>query len=155
MKFKGKYSKNIHAGREKGARIISRSILKLQSAFARFMSKKTEKISSSSMKMLLAVFFLSGSALSIYFITTAIIEKEQLKTVKVEHLRVPKSYEDAADSMEHDFFIAKKTYREMQAFKNYMDSLRQTKGMYDSIMRYCPGLTDSIHRLEQLYKHKK
>jgi len=147
------------SGKDKVAKIIARFIMKMQSAFAKFMSKKTQKISSSSMKILLLIFFFSGSALSIYFITAAIIEKKQLKAVKVDRLRVPKYYnDDGVDSIKHEFFITEQTYQEMQAFKNYMDSLQRMKVgkiIYDSIMLSRPGLMDSINQLEQLYQNKK
>lgn len=128
-------------------------LLKVQTGFARFMNKQAERISSFSMKILLVIFFLTGSALSIYFIVVAVIEKEQLKAVKVDRLSIPQYYNKDEAAIQDNFLITEQ--QQVQAFKKYMDSLQQTKVgkmMYDSIMLHRPGLMDSIIKLEQLYQ---
>ncbi|MGN6354819.1 MAG: hypothetical protein ACTHLB_15610 [Parafilimonas sp.] len=156
--LKRRYKCDDVPGKDKVARCIVICLLKVQTGFARFMNKQAEKISSFSMKVLLVIFFLTGSALSIYFIVAAVIEKEQLKAVKVDRLSIPRYYNKDEADIQDNFLITEQ--QQVQAFKKYMNSLQQTKvgkTMYDSIMLHRPGLMDSIIKLEQLYQsqHKK
>lgn len=140
-----------NAGGDKVAKGIAGFIIKVQTSFAKFMNKMTGRLPASSLKILLAIFLLSGSALSIYFIMAAIINKEQSNVVQIDHLSVPRYYnKEAVDSMS---LITEQ--EEVQTFKQYMNSLQQTKIgkiLYDSIMLHYPGLMDSIDQLEKLYQ---
>jgi hypothetical protein len=155
--FKRRYKSIGDTGKDKLAKGIVMSLLKVQTGFARFMNKQAEKVSSFSMKVLLFIFFLSGSALSIYFITTAIIVKEQFKGIKMDRLSVPRYYnKSGVDSVQEDFLITEQ--QEVHAFKIYMEDLqKKNKRVYDSISLYRPGLMDSVKKFEQLYQsqHKK
>lgn len=144
-----------NAGGDKVAKLIAGFIIKVQTSFAKFMHKKTGQLPASSLKILLVIFFLSGSALNIYFITSATINKEQSKIVHTDHLSIPKNYnKDGSVPVSGDALITEQ--EEVQAFKNYMDSLQKTNVMvYDSILRHRPGLMDSIDQLEKLYQDKK
>ena len=143
---------------DKTAKGIAKFIIKIQSAFAKYMNKRTEKLSSSTMKFILIIFFLSGSSLSVYFIITAFSRKELPKAIKIDRLSIPHYYNRNGDeSTQPDFFISKQEHEEMQAFRNYMDSLhRNNKGIqiYDSIMLNRPGLMDSVDKLEQIYQQQ-
>lgn len=144
--------------KDKAAKGIAGFILKMQNGFATFMGKRTEKLSSSTMKFILVIFLLSGSSLSIYFIVTAFIKKEQPKALRIDRLSVPRYYNKNGDEpIQPGFFISKQEHEEMQAFKTYMDSLHRTKKgklVYDSIMLNRPGLMDSVNKLEQLYQQQ-
>lgn len=148
----------IEAGKDRLAKGIAGSIIKMQNGFATFMSKRTEKLSSSTMKYMLVVFLLCGSGLSVYFIISAFKKNGQSKAIKIDRLSVPRYYDKNGDeSTQPGFFITKKEHEEMQAFKNYMDSLHHTKTgirIYDSIILNRPGLMDSIHQLEQFYQQQ-
>lgn len=142
--------------KDKVAKGVAKIILKMQSGFAKFMGQHTAKVSSFGLKVWLAVFFLSGSSLSIYFIFAAFSKKEQSKTIKIDRLSVPSYYNKNGDEpVQPDFFISKREYEEMLSFKNYMDSLHRSKGsIYDSIMLNRPGLMDSVNKLEQIYQQQ-
>ncbi|MBS1735123.1 MAG: hypothetical protein JSS98_00780 [Bacteroidetes bacterium] len=146
------------AGKDKLAKNIAGFIQKTQNGFARFMSKRTEKLSPSTMKFALIVFLLCGSGLSVFFIVTAFKKNGVLKVINIDRLSVPRYYDKNSDnSMQPGFFITKKEHEEMQAFKNYLDSLRHNKKgirVYDSIMLNRPGLMDSVNKLEQLYQQQ-
>jgi hypothetical protein len=147
-------------GKDRLAKGIAGFIMKMQNGFAKFMGKRTEKLSSSTMKYMLAAFLLCGCGLSVYFIVTAFKKNGLSKAVKIDRLSVPRYYDKNGDeSMQPGFFITKKEHEEMQAFKNYMDSLsfhHNKKGIriYDSIMLNRPGLMDSVNQLEQMYQQQ-
>jgi hypothetical protein len=146
------------AGKDKLAKGIAGFILKMQNGFARFMGKRAERLSFSTMKYILLIFLLCGSGLSVYFIVTAFKKNGQSKAIKIDRLRVPRYYDKNSDEfMQLDFFITKKEHEGMQAFRNYMDSLHHNKKgihIYDSIMLNRPGLMDSVNKLEKLYQQQ-
>lgn len=145
--------------KDKVAQGVSKFIIKMQTAFAKFMNKRTENISMNRMKFILIVFFLCGSSLSVYFIITAFSKKGPSNRMTIDRLSVPRYYNKSGDEpVQPDFFISKQEYEEMKAFQSYMDSLHHSKRgirIYDSIMLNRPGLMDSINKLKELYQQNK
>lgn len=143
-------------GKDKLAKDIAGIIFKIQDVFANFMDNHTKKVSPHSLKIALIIFLLTGSSLSIYCVVNTFTKKENV--VKIDRLSVPQYYDRNGDeSIQRDFIITKREYEQMLAFKNYMDSLRQSKSgisIYDSIMLNRPGLIDSINQLEEIYKQQ-
>jgi hypothetical protein len=49
-------------------------------------------------------------------------------------------------------YINEETFRKIEQFKNYMDSLKKQNGyLYDSIIKARPLLLDSVLKLEEIY----
>lgn len=158
FKKRQKKENNGDHGKDKLAIVIVGFIVKMQTAFARFMNTRTRNMSASSLKMSLVIFLLTGSGLSIYFVASAFLEKNKSKVVKIDRIHVPQYYDRTGDeSIQPDFFISKQEHEEMQAFQKYMDSLHSSKDgirIYDSVMLNRPGLLDSLNRLEQMYQQQ-
>lgn len=144
--------------KEEVASKIFQLILKMQNCFATVMTKITKGMSASSMKWSLILFIVAGSALSIYCVASAFLKKDKTQAVTIDRIRVPQFYDKNADElMPQDFFISKEEHEELQAFQRYMDSLHHNKSgqhIYDSIMLYRPGLSDSLNQLEKLYQQQ-
>lgn len=142
--------------KDKVAQGVAKSILRIQSGFAKFMSQRTAKISSSGLKACLAIFFLSGSSFSIYIVVSAFTKRSSSKAIHIDRLSVPKYYNNESD--ERSLQITKQEFEEVQLFKKYMDSLSQSNSgrhEYDSIIKVRPGLMDSVKELEKIYLNQK
>jgi hypothetical protein len=142
---------------DKAAKGIAGFILKMQTGFAKLLSRWTKNLSIPTMKAGLIIFCLIGFSLSIYFIVITLLKKDQLgKIISIDRLTVPKYYDKTDEEYPHpDFFITKQQHEEMQAFQIYMDSLHQSKTgkpIYDSIVILRPHLLDSVKALEEIYQ---
>jgi hypothetical protein len=142
-------------GRDKLAGRIVSMILKIQNGFAGLMSRATKNLSIAAMKWTLLLFTLTGSGLSIYFISLAISKKKNA-VIKPDRLQVPQYYDRSGDPIiMPDLLILPEEHEEMRQFQHYMDSLRSSKTgklLYDSIILNRPGLMDSIRVLEEIYQ---
>lgn len=79
--------------------------------------------------------------------------------IGIEKLTIPNHviHEDAGSLFQPAPALSDKVIKNIQRFKNYMDSLQHTssgKVKYDSIIRARPGLMDSLFLTESLYKQK-
>lgn len=145
--------KQLEDGKEKVAGVIMGWILKLQHGFANFMSQRTNRLSSFTMKLGLFLFLLMGSSLSIYLLLEAILQKEKTAAIHIDRIKVPVYADTPAEDIP-GLVITKEMYEEMKSFQQYMDSLRQSKAgarIFDSILLIRPGLMDSVKKLEQIY----
>lgn len=139
---------------DRAAKGITKVILKMQKSFAAFMGKQAGRISASSLKFLLVIFFVTGTGLSVYCVVEAFTEKKI--AIKVGRIQVPKYYEGNDETVQPGVSISKQQYGEMLGFQSYMDSLKQTNlGTYDSIVACRPGLLDSVKVLERIYEQQK
>lgn len=151
----------VQPGKDRLAGSIAGWILKVQNGFAKFMNKRTEKISISGMKVMLIIFLLSGSGLSIYVIAKTVLKKGGPKIIKIYRISTPQNvYKNSTPGFDRSLLISKDEYEEIQSFHSYMDSLHQSKSgkpIYDSILLNRPGMMDSIIMIEELYRttHKK
>ncbi|MEO9020974.1 MAG: hypothetical protein ABI237_14775 [Ginsengibacter sp.] len=146
----------VQPGKDRLAGSIAAWILKVQNGFAKFMNKRTERISVYGMKMMLIIFFLTGSGLSIYLIARTAFKKGPTKMIQVGRISSPLYYHKNDNSgIDRSLIITKQEYEEIQTFHRYMDSLHQSTGgkaIYDSILFDRPGLMDSIMIIEGLYQ---
>jgi len=133
------------------AKTISRTILQWQTRFADSLNKKTAGYSLLKMK----VIFLSACfvfvAFSVSFIADAFVSKPSIMNVKFSHIKMIKPVIEKEGPVN---VLTSTTYNKLQRFKNYMDSLKESKSgrpVYDSFFIARPGLMDSIGLLEKMY----
>jgi hypothetical protein len=125
---------------DKVAGKIAGWIIKCQTKVSDFMNKRLSKLSIKRTKVLLVVFCLFWGGLSIYFIVYAVLNKKP-HTLKVDPLNLPQHFINDENSEREDR-VGTDTYKKIQEYKKYMDSIHQT---------IRPGLLDSMNMLEQIY----
>lgn len=132
--------------------------LKVQTKFSEGMNKLFANMPMKNLKMLLIVFCMGCGGYSIYLIANAIfsVDKKQ-PSFKVDRVDVPKHFDRTGDEIiPPESYVDEETYRQLQGFKRYMDSLKTNKSkLYDSILIARPGLMDSVLVLEQIYNSQK
>lgn len=140
------------AGRIAGAGI------KLQTKFADLMNKTFSGMNTNKLKTLLIIFCLGCGGYSIYLVANAIFSSNILQpSFQIDQVDVPKHFDKAGDEIvQPENYVDEETYRKIQGFKQYMDSLRINKSkLYDSLIIARPGLMDSVLMLEQIYHQQK
>lgn len=143
---------------DKVAGKIAGAGIRVQAKFAESMNKLFSNISMKKLKMLLLVFCLGCGGYSIYLIANAIFSADKKQpSFKVDQVDVPKHFDRTGDEIiPPESYVDEETYRQLQGFKRYMDSLKTNKSkLYDSILIARPGLMDSVLVLEQIYNSQK
>jgi hypothetical protein len=133
---------------DKAADKIADLTLKFQTRFSNALNKQLSKMSRRNIKLALISFCVISGGFSIYLVANAIFEQELKQPVlEVKRIRTPRHFDKTGHEInEQDKYVSEELFREIQAYKRYMDSIRQT-------MR--PGLQDSIQMLEQIYHSQK
>ncbi|MBN9349269.1 MAG: hypothetical protein J0H55_01170 [Chitinophagaceae bacterium] len=128
----------------------------LQTGWAKWMVKRTQKFSRRTWIMLLILFVLSTSAYSIYLAVSAITEKDGI-LITVTPIKKPRYTTETGETDKEAAEVSEAQYRRIKRFRVYMDSLARSpsgKILYDSINSHRPGLMDSLQLIEQLYQRK-
>lgn len=128
----------------------------LQTGWAKWMVKRTQKFSRRTWIMLLILFVLSTSAYSIYLAVSAIAEKDGI-LITVTPIKKPRYTTETGETDKEAAEVSEAQYRRIKRFRVYMDSLARSpsgKILYDSINSHRPGLMDSLQLIEQLYQRK-
>jgi hypothetical protein len=157
--FKKHKKKNTAVGiSDKVAGKIAGFGVAIQSRFAATMNKLFEKMNNKRLKIWLAVFCITCGGYSIYLLTNAIVSPSATQpSIKIDPVNIPKHYNNPGDEMlSTDNAVDEETFLKIQAFKSYMDSLKQAKSIqYDSILTARPYLMDTVLLLEQIYYSQK
>ena len=142
---------------DKAAEKIARSGLKVQSKFANGMGRLTGNMSTRNLKIALVIFCVVVGGYSAYIFGDALFSNETNSTINVQKVTMPKHADQAGDeNLLSNQYVDDITYRELVAFKKYMDSLKVTRySLYESVMRERPGLMDSVQILIEAYKEYK
>lgn len=130
----------------------------MQSRFAAKMNKLFEKMNKKRLKIWLGVFCITCGGYSIYLLTNAIVSPSATQpSIKIDPVNIPKHYNNTGDEiLSADNAVDEETFLKIQAFKGYMDSLKQVKSIqYDSILAARPYLMDTVLMLEQIYYSQK
>jgi hypothetical protein len=148
MKWFGKKGKGMEVS-DRFAVKIANLILKLQEIFACRMSKTTKELSTTSLKWMILIFMLSGTSFSIYIAASAFSKKQNPIAINHLHLTVLQKQLDAGQ------IITKAEYRQLKKLERFMDSLHKIKSpAYDSILKFRPGLLDSVKLLHSFYQNQ-
>lgn len=143
---------------DKVAGKIAGAGLKIQSKFSETMNKLFAKLSPGSVKMFFVVFCLSAGGYSLYLIGNSLFHNYTTgPSIHIEPVTAPKHIDQSGDELlRPEQYVDEETYRNIIAFKIYMDSLRVNKAViYDSIMQARPGLMDSVLMLESIYNSQQ
>lgn len=143
---------------DKVAGKIAGAGIKLQTKFADQMNKMFSGMNTNKLKTLVIIFCLGCGGYSIYLAANAIFSSDKKQSsFQVDQVEVPKHFDKAGDEIvQPENYVDEETYRRIQGFKQYMDSLRINKSkLYDSIMIGRPGLMDSVLMLEEIYNSQK
>ena len=147
---------NEHPLKDKAARGIAKFLLRMQTKFSEFMNTNTKNIPVKRLKIFLVAFSLFGGGFSIYLIAEAILKEDKQQTpIKIDKVNVPKYYDQSGtDDLQTEQYVEEETFKGIQSFERYMDSLKQTESgrkLHDSFLITRPGLTDSIRMLKEIY----
>src|SRR6266542_2109910 len=125
---------------------IGSSIIKVQAAFAKFMDKKVNHLSTKRKKYILYVFCFVSSLNCMYLIISPVVEKKKPNPVQLQNIKYRKYFEESGEATLSETTISKEQYDHIHSFKLYMDSLENDdagKTIYDSIVANRPKLLDS------------
>lgn len=132
--------------------------LATQNRFTTIMNKAFEKMNHKRLKIWLIVFCITCGGYSIYLLANAIVSPAaNQQSIKIDPVKVPKHYDNTGDEvLPSDNVVDEETFFKIQAFKKYMDSLKQAGSKeYDSILMARPFLMDTVLMLEQIYYSQK
>jgi hypothetical protein len=128
----------------------------LQTGWAKWMVKRTQKFSRCTWIMLLILFVLSTSTYSVYIAVSAFTKKES-NSITIVPIKKLKHATETGEPPIEAAEVSEAQYRRMKRFRVYMDSLARSpsgKILYDSINSHRPGLMNSLQFIEQLYRRK-
>ncbi|MBN8673349.1 MAG: hypothetical protein J0L56_04410 [Chitinophagales bacterium] len=156
-----KQKKKAEAGNgvsDKVAGKIAKAGIAVQNKFAKGMDKLFAGMNTKRLKLYLIIFCICCGGYSIYLFTDAIVSPDaKSKALQIDKASIPKHFEDTGDDiMATDNTVDEETFHQIQQFKKYLDSLKQSKSyLYDSIITARPFLMDTVLMLEQIYYSQK
>ncbi len=137
---------------------IAKAGIAVQNKFAKGMDKIFAGMKTKRLKLYLIIFCIGCGGYSIYLFTDAIISPDaNNKALQIDKASIPKLIDDTGDEMmATDNSVDEETFNQIQQFKRYLDSLKQSKSyLYDSIVTARPFLMDTVLILEQIYYSQK
>lgn len=130
-------------------------LLAHQRSCADSMQRRSERFSATGKLVLLSLFCLSASSISIYLVASSLSGKTG-KVISVPAIKTPAYTARAGDeNTRSTVLISREEYQRIEHFRRYMDSISQSltgKFIYDSIVRQRPGLMDSLAIIEKMYQ---
>lgn len=130
---------------------IVNMITLIQKSWAGWMSKKINRLSDWAKWALLVSFCITSVAVSVWIAFIGFSENKQ-SAIKINRIKTPATiYPDEVSESK----INQKVQDNIKRFRFFMDSLAHSpsgKKQYDSILRYRPGLLDSVTQLEKIFQ---
>jgi hypothetical protein len=146
-----------NAAQDKIAYSIVRKCTRLQSRWADYMQRKSDRLSSSLKKYWLISFCLLTGGCSLYTIVDSFRTSDN-PAFSVAPINVPEHATKTGEENKHpSIIVTKDAFESVQRFRYYMDSLSRSasgKRTHDSIRASRPGLIDSVLVIEEMYKTK-
>ena len=130
MLFKKRKAKE-SVWKDKVAMKVVNLLLKMQVKFSKVMSSLTKTFSVKRLKVLLVIFCLLGGGTSIYLVAEAIFKDKIQPALKIEGIKLPKYYDQDPETGR---IIEPESYKGLQSFRRYMDSLQEVK-LRDSVLK--------------------
>ena len=127
---------------------IVRKMIMVQTRWADFMQRKTERLSVKGKKLFLILFCILTSTISCCIIITSFTTHSK-QNYSVTAIHTP---QHITGEQKERPSISNSVYSNIERFKNYMDTC--DRHIKDSILRFRPGLMDSVLAIEQIYKHQ-
>ena len=156
-----KQKKKVEAGNavsDKVAGKIAKAGIAVQNKFAKVMDKIVAGMNTKRLKLYLIIFCIGCGGYSIYLFTDAIISPDvNNKALQIDKASIPKHFDNTGDDIvAPDNSVDEETFNQIQQFKQYLDSLKQSRSyLYDSILSARPLLMDTVLLLEQIYYSQK
>ena len=143
--------------RDQAACRIACFLIRIQSGFALIMNKQFSGLPTKKIKVFLVLFCFGSGGWSLYYMGSAFFGNHKKSILKTDHVQIPEHYDRSGEEAVHQGnLIDEFTWRDLHAFKNYIDSLKANRPkQYDSINRERPGLVDSLAALEEIYYSQK
>ena len=156
LSYKRKKNKNLHSdAQDRIANGIVLKCMRIQSKWADYLQGKTERLSSRVKKYGLIGFCVLFGGFSLY-LTINGFNKRSSKKFSVAPIIVPEHTGKAGEqNTRATIIITKKEFQKIERFRHYMDSLGQSvagREVRNSILRFRPGLMDSIRLIQNLYQ---
>lgn len=130
---------------------------RLRHIWAKWMEKRTAKLSPGNWKMALALFVLLTGGYSIYLAVNGFTSKGTT-TFSITPIRKPGHLTETGEAKTTLPQVSQAEYRRIRNFRMYMDSLARSpsgRSVYDSITHNRPGLMDSVRFIENYYQQFK
>lgn len=143
---------------DKVAGKIAKAGIAVQIKFAKGMNKIVAGMNTKRLKLYLIIFCIGCGGYSIYLFTDAIVNTEaNNKALQIDKTSIPSHFDNTGDAIiAPDNSVDEETFHQIQQFKKYLDSLKQSKSyLYDSIVTARPFLMDTVIMLEQIYYSQK
>ena len=139
---------------DKIANRIAESLIKMQTGFSSGMNRLFQKMGIRKLKLVLISFCFMIGGYSIFLIVSGALKNDmETDTFIISHLPPSKYFKRPNDIIiPLGKYVNEETFRKIQLFKIYLDSLKQKDiVLYDSILNSRPLLMDSILKLEEMY----
>lgn len=143
---------------DKVAGKIANAGIAVQIKFAKGMNKIVAGMNTKRLKLYLIIFCICCGGYSIYLFADAIVSPDvNNKALQIDKASIPRHFDNNGDDiMVQDNMVDEETFNQIQQFKQYLDSLKQTGSyLYDSIVTARPFLMDTVLMLEQIYYSQK
>ncbi len=143
---------------DKVAGKIAKAGIAVQKKFAKGMDKIVAGMNTKRLKLYLIIFCIGCGGYSIYLFTDAIVNTDaNNKALQIDKTSIPSHFDNTGDDIiAPDNSVDDETFHQIQQFKKYLDSLKQSKSyLYDSIVTARPFLMDTVIMLEQIYYSQK
>lgn len=129
--------------------------LRLQHKASLFFQGRSEKLSLSSKRLIVIAFCLISFSSCVYLVIKSLLNNNPAN-LSIAPIRIPKQVAQS-DSRQITVpnGVSKDEFQKIKKFRAYVDSLGSSNSgrrVYDSILRYRPGLIDSLAIVENLYK---
>jgi hypothetical protein len=148
---------NQNAAQDKIAFSIIRKCIRLQSRWADYLQRKSDRLSAKVKKYALISFCLLAGGCSLYSIIESFRTTSD-NVFSVAPIKVPEhAIKTEEANRQPSIIITKDAFENVQRFRYYMDSLTRSssgKRTHDSILAARPGLMDSVRIIDEMYKTK-
>lgn len=147
--FRKKANKTENVGNDKLARIIATAIVKMQSNWAAWMQRQSERLNRKNKKRVLIFCCLVTAGYSAFVIISGVRGSHKMD-IRISAIKKPVGIHDIQASKEDTALLKK-----IRLFRHYLDSLAkdpQGSRLLDSIRNARPGLLDSLDYVESMYQ---
>lgn len=150
-KKKTKNKENEAPGRDKLAAVFARCIVRVQSKWAAWMQRQSERLTGRGKKTVLVLCCLLAAGYSLTVIIKGISKEKPVDMdIDVTPIRIPAEIKNM-EVHGQDTQVMER----IQLLRTYLDSLATTpagRKKADSLMKARPGLIDSLYYVEKIYR---
>lgn len=145
----------VNATQEEVAYRIVSVCIRFQKKSAALMQHYTEQLPRNGKLIMFFLFCIIGGSLSLYLIASSMMHGSASSFTITHFKATPFAGKSGDENTKASVIVTKAEYEKIQRFRLYMDSLARSpsgKKNYDSILKYRPGLMDSVLFIENIYQ---